>query len=827
MADSIITKQELIDAQKDVKNAGEAVNEKKIVNPRYGAPFKSLPLVIEELNIKADDVIAKGFYTGYATETALKSSLPDVPEMRARADDTRKIWRWNRTSAEGVTPVTGIWTDTGPSDVEKAVEEFLEEAHRQGVALGQLNDYYNYLMQRLAQIAVDKGWDASFVTYNGLTQQKINNGLISIEELLSVGSPKNGMRVFVKGLQGGWFEYNTSKASVNDGIMIFDGWVRITLETVIKPEWAGAVGDKVNDDTLPVQKCFDYVTDNTWKGSVYNTNRSGRAKLGVKLSRQYRITDTVWIGRGTKVFGDAVICGFNSTQDTIEGACFIADFNSPLQWAISSSNYTTTGIRPAFDQIFSGTDFNESRVSHAQGIELKGFNLITATGKRIYGGVRMTCAFDAVVEVGAIGFDYGILMNASWGAKVNSLTQHYKCGLFLRSDNNNVIFNGYYNAFSTGAPIPVADGATNLITNFTSNLGIDPAYALESASFGVVVHFGSGLSSSTCICERNTANFAVASTSVDIQTLYSESSKKTGVLNYASKLNVGDYTGYSDYSYFDIGQNGFVDVNSINKGATSQETMILHLDRYGTSLSVPKNMNGYIRGITFKGVDNILYINASAGNDLNNGLAPNTAIKTLNEAFTRITQTYNLNDKNTNIQPQLKPWTIILCANGDYPVTANHQINSDVTIKTLSASLNAANIIYNANSLYLNNSRFRVWGANVVSARTANATYYNAPFYNRSGDNVLELRGGTSHNLTNCSLIYCDETEVAAISLIIAGATVSGDATARFVQQNNVANSNHLVNVVVGKSTISADILGRVDKGVAIPALWQGKVLGL
>lgn len=121
MAD-MVTKQELEAAKIDVKNAGEAVNEKKIVNPRYGAPFKSLPLAIEELNIKADDVIAKGFYTGYATETALKASLPAVSEMRARADDTRKIWRWNRTSAEGVTPVTGTWTDTGksPEDIAAA-----------------------------------------------------------------------------------------------------------------------------------------------------------------------------------------------------------------------------------------------------------------------------------------------------------------------------------------------------------------------------------------------------------------------------------------------------------------------------------------------------------------------------------------------------------------------------------------------------------------------------------------------------------------------------------------------------------------------------------
>lgn len=199
MADQLITKQELIDAQKDVKHAGEAINTKKVITPRYGEPFKSIPLVVEEgkqktdaavaaLNAKANEVVAKGFYTSYATETALKASLPTVSEMRARADDTRKIWRWNRTSAEGAIPVTGTWTDTGPSDVDKAVEEFLVEAQRQGVALSQLDGYYNYLMQRLAQIAVDRGWDASFIADGFVNQKQINNEVISTVRYGAIGS---------------------------------------------------------------------------------------------------------------------------------------------------------------------------------------------------------------------------------------------------------------------------------------------------------------------------------------------------------------------------------------------------------------------------------------------------------------------------------------------------------------------------------------------------------------------------------------------------------------------------------------------------------------
>ena len=92
---------------------------------------------------------------------------------------------------------------------------------------------------------------------SGLSQQQWNNGVESIADLLATSNPKNGNRMFVNGLQGGWFEYNSSKASVNDGIMVFNGWVRITLETVIYPEWAGAVRDGLTDDSTAFQITYN------------------------------------------------------------------------------------------------------------------------------------------------------------------------------------------------------------------------------------------------------------------------------------------------------------------------------------------------------------------------------------------------------------------------------------------------------------------------------------------------------------------------------------------------------------------------------------------
>jgi len=218
----IVTIQKLEGADVDVKSIGEAANEKKIVNPRYGAPYKSVPLVVEDLQAKADQVIAQGFYTGYSTEALLLAAKPVVAEMRARADDTRKIWRWNRTSAEGVVPVTGTWTDTGPSDVDKAVEEFLEEIRKQGVALDQLDEYYNYLMQRLAQIAVDKGWDASFVVYGDKNQKQINDAQILKNEQWRTIKDFNNDFVAAS---------NWIKQSTNNFVELFPGEVYTLTQT--------------------------------------------------------------------------------------------------------------------------------------------------------------------------------------------------------------------------------------------------------------------------------------------------------------------------------------------------------------------------------------------------------------------------------------------------------------------------------------------------------------------------------------------------------------------------------------------------------------------
>lgn len=57
MATTIST-QDIIDAKRDIDDIGKAVNEKVIVTPRYGAPFKSIPMTVAELQAAIETAAA-------------------------------------------------------------------------------------------------------------------------------------------------------------------------------------------------------------------------------------------------------------------------------------------------------------------------------------------------------------------------------------------------------------------------------------------------------------------------------------------------------------------------------------------------------------------------------------------------------------------------------------------------------------------------------------------------------------------------------------------------------------------------------------------------
>ena len=60
----------------------------------------------------------------------------------------------------------------------------IDEIRKQGVALDQLNLYYDYLIERISKIAVEKGWDASLIFDGNTTQHEINKNQLNENNLI-------------------------------------------------------------------------------------------------------------------------------------------------------------------------------------------------------------------------------------------------------------------------------------------------------------------------------------------------------------------------------------------------------------------------------------------------------------------------------------------------------------------------------------------------------------------------------------------------------------------------------------------------------------------
>lgn len=97
-------------------------------------------------------------------------------------------WIWLKLQELGVADwILGARIDALKNYVDRKDDELkaylMEEIRKQGVALDQLEDYYNRLMQKLAEIALEGGWTDSVVaTWSGRTQEQKNKEFVSLHD---------------------------------------------------------------------------------------------------------------------------------------------------------------------------------------------------------------------------------------------------------------------------------------------------------------------------------------------------------------------------------------------------------------------------------------------------------------------------------------------------------------------------------------------------------------------------------------------------------------------------------------------------------------------
>lgn len=144
MAD-MVTKQELEAAKIDVKHAGEAVNEEKVVKTRLGRSFKSIPLIVKEGEAKITQ----------AAQTITSATASIVAQK-------------NQASA-------------AISEAESDVSMAAASVHQRGNQ--EITNLQNAINIAAAAGAGENGWTADLIFYAGMTQRYFNDEIKAINEL--------------------------------------------------------------------------------------------------------------------------------------------------------------------------------------------------------------------------------------------------------------------------------------------------------------------------------------------------------------------------------------------------------------------------------------------------------------------------------------------------------------------------------------------------------------------------------------------------------------------------------------------------------------------
>ena len=673
-----------------------------------------------------------------------------------------------------------------------------------------------------ARLMLDNGEIVKSTVANNTNNPNIDmNGWIfsdtfsSIEEMLSFSGPKDGMRKFTQTEQGGWFEYNSSKSYINDGIMVFNGWVRITMETCIYPEWAGAVEGQ--DCTVPLQKILDFISPTAFDTSVHVMNmKKGGLTLEIPATKLgYIVTDTLWIGAGTRIVGSGKM-SFMTPSDTVCSK-LIANFSDPLKPLMSTSNWKTGGVRVAYDEKTTGAMYDDGLISHTPDIKLIGFNLFVADGTRAFMGLRLQNSPISEVKIACHGFDYGIMMNACWESEIDSFALSHKCGLLAEFSNNNCTFNGYYNSNRTIAPLV----ATNLINFFTPDTDTDNTLNNPDKTFGFVSRYGYGSVATALTCEGSHVNTAICQGGFVIGSLYTEGAVNYGLVSFTSQLDIGLHAGAFDQAVYCFGSHGKMNLEAYTKDGTLQQDIFKKVSRYGTVLKVPETLNAYAKGINYKQNDDTLYV-GSSGSDLNCGVLNSAELLTLDEAFRRITDKSLFSDHA--VPNGSRKTNIVIVSSGDFTLDGAYLINESVSIKSLSSLATKPVLKINGRVLLLD-ADITIVDCDVEKSNVA-GDMENACFWTVYGSNTVSINGGTT-NILNGGIVYCSYAGSSELTLLLNGVSVTGVATSQLVQGNYLNESPHIVNVVRSRGSISAAITGRSDKGVSVPSEWKSKIIGL
>lgn len=144
----------------------------------------------------------------------------------------------------------------------------------------------------------------------------------SIADMLNINNPADGTTVLCVSYYvstyagGGHFKYNSMLAGINDGVLIFNGWVRQLTNNVVTVEMGGAKGDGATDDSGIIQSIvkvlYPSTLDREATGSGY--------ELQFDPTKTYKILNQILLPPYCRLNGNgALLIGNDKAND-----CFVS-----------------------------------------------------------------------------------------------------------------------------------------------------------------------------------------------------------------------------------------------------------------------------------------------------------------------------------------------------------------------------------------------------------------------------------------------------------------------------------------------------------------------
>lgn len=648
--------------------------------------------------------------------------------------------------------------------------------------------------------------------YNNLSQNQVNDGMNSIQELLSIPSPKDGSRIYVKsyhaGLNkgGGGFEFHTGSTK-DDGGMFFKtstgSWHRIILEVWHNVQWWGAVCDGVTDDTSSIKGAIrahlkEYAPNNMPLASfctLYFPASEGA----------YVVTETIYNLPYLRLKGDSTKGGSTAHNHTKYMSKIGAKFPNAVNyaWIISTENYVAaTGELINWDTTCTGEQLDAGLITPSFGSCVEDLWIDNLTPEnRIYGGVRFIAAPQSSIERCWVeNVDVGVLFTGSWDIRCDVGTVAYKCGAAIWGSSNGTRMNGYLHANTNKNPLPTQMNIFDIPTEKT---------------VGLYAQYAPSISSEMLISERHDHGIRLAAESyMSSQSLYLEANKTAMTLS-SSTLNVGNITGVANDYTLKLGGGSTFDVASCqNNNYTT--AFFESIDDYAISANIPEtivkadtaNTKVFLKNRELK---DVVYLSGSTGSDSNSGLISNNPVASMVKALDILNARRTSNQWSDVVADQKKICTLIILDGGEYSPNNYRELkNMDLTIKSSSGSTPRLKTSNQAFKLFDSNVKLK--GINVQRTYDSNYQFSQGMFI-CSGDCSIKVE------CQNVDLAYplvsVDPSDFANVNLSIMGGTGAMTTDAKYFQ---TISKNTSINAFVRLNNTGYNLNGSGNNGIDAPS---------